>query len=112
MARTVQDVINRAREVLQDADATRYSDAELLRHVMDGLLAVRSIRPDLFVGQYGAALPDTLPLTAPLPVPDNLFASIGWYVSGAAELRDDEFAVDGRAMVLQQALTKKLVSGM
>jgi hypothetical protein len=57
-------------------------------------------------------LPDTLPMGAALPVPDNLFATIGSYVAGAAELRDDEFAVDGRAMTLQQQLAKKLVTGM
>lgn len=112
MARTVQQVITRAREILQDDDGTRYTDPELLAHVLDALEQVRMVRPDLFIGQYDTPLPDTLDLSTQLPVPDNLFAAIGQYVSGAAELRDDEFAVDGRAMTLQMALTKKLIGGM
>lgn len=112
MARTVQNVFDRVREILQDESGARYSDAQLKMHLLDALETVRTVRPDLFVGQYATPLPDTLDATMPLPVPDNLFAAIGMYVSGAAELRDDEFAVDGRAMTLQQTLTKKLVTGM
>lgn len=112
MARTAQDVITRAREILQDADATRYSDPELLSHTVDAILQARSVRPDLFVGEYAVALPDTLELASELPLPDQLFAGVCYYVAGCAELRDDEFAVDGRAMTLKESYTKKLVSGM
>jgi hypothetical protein len=112
MARKVQDVINRVREVLQDEEAARYKDEQLIAHLMDALLAVRSIRPDLFIGAYSQPLPDTLVLTDVLPCPDWLFAAIAYYVAGAAEMRDDEFALDNRAMTLQQTLTKKLVTGM
>lgn len=112
MARTVQDVLNRAAEILGDEEFVRYTSAQLIRHTLDALETTRSLRPDLFVGQYGVELPDTLLATDPLPVPNNLFAAISLYVAGAAELRDDEFAIDNRAMTLQQALAKKLVTGM
>lgn len=112
MARTVQAGIDRVREILQDKDGTRYSDAELCAHFLDAVQQARSVRPDLFIGAYSTPLPSALAPADTLPLPDQLFATVCWYVSGAAELRDDEFAVDGRAMVLQGLLTKKLVSGM
>lgn len=112
MARTVQQVYDRAREILQDEAGARYTDPQLQMHLLDALLTVRSVRPDLFINGYETPLPDSLLVTDTLPVPDNLFAAISLYVSGAAELRDDEFAVDGRAMTLAGALAKKLISGI
>lgn len=111
MARTVQQVLDRAWEILQD-DGTRYPEAELCAHVVDAVQQVRSVRPDIFVGAYAAALPDTLTVAQALPIPDQFFASVSQYVAGMAELRDDEFAIDGRAMMMKETLTKKLVSGM
>lgn len=112
MARTVQAVIGRAQEILQDADGTRYPVEDLCGYVVDAIQQARSVRPDLFVGQYAAALPDTITPAEPLPLPDAIFAGVCYYVSGCAELRDDEFAVDGRAMTLRESYTKKLITGM
>lgn len=112
MARTVQGVINRVRELLQDAEGQRYLTEELLQHVVDSVVHARSVRPDLFVGAYTTPLPDALALEDPFPLPDQFFAAAAYYVAGCAELRDDEFAVDNRAMTLQQTYTKKLVSGV
>ena len=112
MARTVQQLVNRVREVLQDDQGVRYLDAQILAHTVDALQVARSVRPDLYVGQYATPLPDTLAIADPLPLPDQLFAAAAYYVCGACEMRDDEFAVDNRAMTLQAAYTKKLVSGM
>jgi hypothetical protein len=112
MARTVQAVIDRVGEILQDADHVRYPVPQLIQHVVDAITHARAVRPDLFVASYTTPLPDTLTLTQDLPLPDQFFVAVCYYVVGSAELRDDEFAVDGRAMTLQQALTKKLVSGM
>ena len=109
--RTVSAVLARAREILQDDLGTRYSDTELVAHLVDALETCRTVRPDLFVTQYGVALPDTLQPTDFLPVTDHLFAAIGLYVSGMAELRDDAFAVDGRAMTISAVLARKLTSG-
>lgn len=110
--RTVQQVITRVREILQDSAGVRYTDAELTSHLLDAIQACRTVRPDLFLGQYAADLPDGLDLEDPLPVPDHFFAAISLYVAGCAELRDDEFAVDNRAMTLRNALNAKLVSGI
>lgn len=112
MARTVQAVLTRVRELVQDADGTRYTDEQLCSHTVDAIQTARSTRPDLFVGAFLTPLPDTLLPGDTLPLPDQLFAAVSYYVAGSAELRDDEFAVDGRAITLQQAYNKKLISGM
>ena len=112
MARTVQDVITRVQQILQD-DGTRYPvDTDLLTLVVDAMHHARSVRPDLFVASYNVAIPDAYTVGDPFPLPDQFFAATAYYIAGNAELRDDEFAVDGRAMTLKESFTKKLVSGM
>lgn len=112
MARTVKDVVDRAGVTLQDKKGTRYLTSELVGYLIDGLQEIRTLRPDLFIGGFDQPLPDTMALTDPLPVPDNLFARLSEFVAGCAELRDDEFAVDGRAVILRAGLAKKLVQGV
>ena len=112
MARTVQAVVTRVREILQDKEGERYTTPQLLAHTVDAIVCARAVRPDLFVASYQTPLPDTLDTTDTLPLPDQFFVAVCAYVAGAAELRDDEFAVDGRAMTLVESLNKKLVSGM
>lgn len=112
MARTVKDVVDRAGITLQDKSGTRYLTSELVGYLIDGLHVVRTLRPDLFIGGFGTPLPDTLALTDTLPVPDHLFSRLADYVAGSAELRDDEFALDGRAMMLRESLAKQLVQGI
>lgn len=112
MARTVQDCITRAREILQDAAGVRYTDPELLSHFVSAIDQARSVRPDMFIGSYTLPSVDTVALADPFPLPNQLFNAVAYFISGNAELRDDEFAVDGRAMNLKETLTKKLVSGM
>lgn len=112
MARTVQAVVDRVREILQDEDGIRYPDVDVCSYVVDGIQQARSVRPDLFIGQYNVALPDTVTTAVTLPLPDSIFNALCYFVSGSCELRDDEFAVEGRAMVLRESYNKKLVSGM
>lgn len=111
MSRTVQAVINRAWEILQD-DGTRYPASSLITHIVDAVQQARDQRPDLFVGVYDTPLPASLTTTDLLPLPDQFFAAVAYYVSGCAELRDDEWAVDGRAVGLRAALQSKLLTGM
>jgi hypothetical protein len=112
MARTVQAVLDRAREILNDKAGTRYLDDELCNYVRDAMVDARYIRPDLFVGVYLTPLPDTLVPSDPFPLSDQFFAVVGEYLVGMAELRDDEWAVDGRAATLRSTLKQKLTTGM
>lgn len=110
--RTVGDVLKRVREILQDAAGTRYTTEELIAYLNEAVLEVRSIRPDLFVFKFQTGLPEVLDPAEPFPLPDMCFVAVCYYVAGRAELRDDEFAVDGRAMTLMSALTRKLTQGV
>jgi hypothetical protein len=111
MARTVQDAINRCREILQDEAGDRYTQDQMISHLVDAVQIARSTRPDLFVAAFGTSFPDTYALGDPFPLPAQFFATACYYICGACELRDDEFAADNRAMTLQAALTSKLLKG-
>lgn len=111
MARSFEDVLKRARELLQDDEGVRYTTPQLMAHAIDALELVRELRPDIFIGRLSVPLADWYEVTDFLPVPDNLFPAIGAYVAGAAEMRDDEFAIDGRAMTMKESLAKRLLTG-
>ena len=114
MARTYSQVIERARRILQDEDATnyRYSDQSLLDSVNDAILEVRRVRPDLFIsvsfsptdvllGQEAAAL---------IPIEDMYFQSLVYLTTGYQMLRDDEFSLDSRAVNLLNKGTAQLLT--
>lgn len=112
MARKVKDLLSRVRVTLQDTEAVRYLTPELLGYMNDAVLEARSIRPDLFVRDFNGSFNDVTDPEAAFPLPDQFFPAVCHYVCGRAELRDDEFAVDGRAMTLLAAFSKKLVGGI
>lgn len=118
MARTVQDVITQARVLLQDVrtdiGATyRYSDAELVIALNEAISEARRIRPDLFIGRLrdGLALLSAAALGTALPIDDMMFAPVVNYVVGRAELRDDQYTADGRAVALLQLFQGALYGG-
>lgn len=108
---TTASLLERAREILQDDAGTRYTDSQLLLHARDAVVLVRTLRPDLFVGSYATPLPTSFTVDDTVNLPDQFFVATAEYVAGMAEMRDDEFAVDGRAMTFRTQLTKKLVTG-
>lgn len=112
MTRLVSDAITEARQMLQDVAGVRYADAALIGFINDAVLDARSIRPDLFVGTYLTAPTQITVVGDVIPLPDQFFTSLVYYISGRAELRDDEFAVDGRAMTFIPLLSRKLAKGM
>lgn len=110
----IQLAINEARAILQDTNAEsgyRYPDSDLLGYLRDGVNLARALRPDIFIGRYATVLPDTYVLTDPFPLPVFYFTAMCQYIAGRAELRDDEFAVDGRAMTFAGRLESILVKG-
>lgn len=106
------DVIARVRDIVQDEDGVRYTDAELLRYISDAQRRGRSVRPDLFVGSYGDPILEITDVNTDLYLPDQFVEATALFVAGRAEIRDDEFAVDGRAAQLVGALTQKLLQGV
>jgi hypothetical protein len=103
VARTYDDVITRAREILQDTNnaAYRYSEQSVLNAVNDSILEVQRVRPDILLAvglePEDAELTDT---TLTLPIDAVFFQSLVYMTAGYMMLRDNEFAVDQRAVNL------------
>lgn len=103
MARTYEDVITRAREILQDTNNAqyRYSDQSMINAVNDAILEIQRVRPDLLLGvSFDPGDADLNNLTIELPVATTFFQSLVYMTAGQMMLRDDEFAVDARAVQL------------
>ena len=110
MTRTVGDVKARVKSILKDkVDPIRYPDADLLNAINDALIEVRRVRPDLYLHKRFKVPLLADDLTA-LPVEDFCFNVIVYWVVGTMMLRDDEFAVDGRAMAMLNKATAQLLA--
>lgn len=99
MARTAGQVITSARLTLTDVDGDRYEDPELLGFITDALNVLKSVRPDLFIGQLSTpiAIADE---NSAIPVDDQFFRSIVDYVIARCETKDDEAVVSQRAELM------------
>lgn len=112
MPKSIDDALTDARVILNDELADRYTDAELISDLNSAIAMTKMIRPDAF--KLGEALPEFT--TADLqqvpetdfPLPEVFYQSFVYYLAGNAELRDDEFAVDGRAMTLLATYRRNL----
>ena len=105
---TVQQVIDRARIPLNDADKTRYPDTELTVYANDAYYMLRRIRPDFFLGAW-TSLPASLSAADNFPNIDIMYMPpIADYVTARAEFKDDEAVVNQRA----QAMLGMALSGV
>lgn len=114
MARTVGQIIASARGILSDQRVPyRYLTSDLAGYVSEAVSEARRVRPDLFI----LTLRDPTPiyteasLATEVPLPDSYFSQVVNFVAGRADLRDDEFANDGRAATLIQAFGIALTGG-
>lgn len=103
---TFQTVMNDARVLLndefQDANTvTRYTEAQLLGYARQALVEARRVRPDLFLTFLTGAFP-AFAAGDEIPMPEEYHVCLADYITHRAELRDDEFATDGRASALYQ----------
>ena len=114
MARTVGQVVSAARAIIQDTRPTfRITDADLAGYVSEAIAEARRMRPDLFASTFRNPMPYYTPanFNTVLPIPDFYFTHIVNYVVGRADLREDEFAQDGRAITLLTAFGVALTGG-
>lgn len=123
VAKTYQDVITEARVLLQDTDSAgyRYSDANLIAILNRGIQAVARVRPDACYDLYSdnsLEVPelvesdpssDQVIFTDPFGFEMQFFNPLVSYLIGIAELVDDEYAEDGRAMMLLQAFKAEVL---
>lgn len=114
MAKTYEDVVTEARVLLQDTDSTsyRYSNTTLIAMYNRGLQALARIRPDACYDLYdnnSLNVPELVESGAGAGQADwtdafglemQFFNPLLHYVVGMAEITDDEYTEDGRAMML------------
>lgn len=104
---TFQNVIDSARVDLQDSGKTRYTDAQLLAHANDGVALAFKWRPEFRLGNYTVAIGSyTLSDTVPFPVQYQHLLT--YYIISRAEMRDDEYVLDGRAAALLGLFEKEI----
>jgi hypothetical protein len=100
MARTTTQVIARARAAIGDPDGVRASDATCLGYVVDGLNAIKTARPDLFLGSWGAL--ETIALGANLPIDSQFFLPLSMFVGAMIETQDEQSADRARGELLMK----------
>jgi hypothetical protein len=104
---TFQNIIDDVRVDLQDSAGTRYTTAQLLGYANDGVREMFRIRPDFRLGSYGVPVP-TYVVGDTLPIPDNYRMLLTHYLIFRSEVRDDEYAVNGRAASFLGRFEKEL----
>ena len=116
MAKSIDQALVDARVILNDSAGDRYTDAELVSDLNSAISMTKMLRPDVFI--LGEALPEftvadleQFPATD-FPLPEIFYQSFVYYLAGNAELRDDEFAVDNRAMTLLTAYRRNLTGNI
>lgn len=119
MALTFGTLISDARTLLQDklptsGGALRYSDDEMFEAVNRMMLEVRTKRPELFLPMgmrkpipvYTAARD----MNTPFPLDLSCFSAFVYYLVGSAELREDTFSDDSRAVSLMNKAVSQLLT--
>ena len=116
MAKTYQNLIDEAREILQDTEAPyRYADSILLNILNRGLQEVGRSRPDAFWDTFATddiVVPEitTGTLGDLFPIAMQFFLPLVSFTVAWAEVLDDEFTVDGRADMLGKQFKAQLLA--
>ena len=122
MTWTLNEVVDETRRILQDTVDTapggfRYENEAYITALNFGIIEMRRIRPDIFVGKYDQPLPkytiaelDALPATI-IALNDQWISPLTAYMAGWIETTDDEFTVDNRAGLFLQRFTTQLMMG-
>lgn len=97
---TNQTVVDLARIPLNDASKVRYTDATLLVYLGSAVRRAYELRPDLRIGIYTSAEDVPTTLGGTFPIPDRYIQTCADYISGRAELRDDDASTEARAQAL------------
>lgn len=112
MPKSIDQALVDARVILNDTTGERYTNDDLISDLNSAISMTKMLRPDAFI--LGEVLPEfttaDLGLGTPtdFPLPEIFYQSFVYYLAGNAELRDDEFAVDNRAMTLLTAYRRNL----
>ncbi|OGT02160.1 MAG: hypothetical protein A2143_00760 [Gallionellales bacterium RBG_16_57_15] len=96
MSYIVQNVLDKARIPLNDADKARASDTTLLSFFNDAVLLLRNKRPDIFMGQF-LSLPENLAVGEVFPLPSEFVPPVADYITARVESGNDEAVLTERA---------------
>lgn len=119
-SKTIDDAINEARLVVNDAVAPyRNSDATYVAYLNSGLRALYATRPDAFIGNFSTGILSTaqiptyatgdLGTSISFPADDKFFFNpLVAYIAGRIELGDDEFTESARSAQLMAAFLQQL----
>jgi hypothetical protein len=108
MATTADDIIRRARSLLQDNTVPyRYSELDLVDAINDALDRVVFLRSDLFITEEFAPTHVTAGASI-LNIPTLVVYPMTLFVVGYMMLREDEYSEDGRAVALLGAASNLL----
>jgi len=120
MARTFGTLINEARTLLQDkigtnGGALRYTDDEMFESINSMLAEVRTKRPDLFLPNGGLRKPlafyqAATDMNVAFPLDTSVYSAFVYYLVGRAELREDTFSDDSRAVSMMNKAVSQLLS--
>jgi hypothetical protein len=94
---TVQQIIDLARRPLNDADKTRYPDADALRELNQGMRQLRSKRADLFISTLTTAYVDLI-VSDTLPLDDSIQQPLADYVTARLLGVDNEEKIQQKAV--------------
>jgi hypothetical protein len=95
---TFAEQITGVREILNDVDAVRWTDTDLMRYSNEFMRETRRIRPDLYLGTYGQNFP-TYDIEDEFPLDITLLKYLDDYVIHRAHVREEEYVDDKRAML-------------
>lgn len=117
MAKTYQDALTEARQLLQDTEAGfyRYPDEVLLNILNRAMQEIGRLRPDAYWNSFTSEdieIPDVTPATVNdnFVLPMQFYAAVVSFVVAWAEVLDDEFTVDNRADMLIKYFRMQVLS--
>jgi hypothetical protein len=116
--RSVGSLLTEARQLLNDttpiSGLPRFTDAALVTTLNEGMLQIRSKRPDafLFFGLRNPMPIYQMPADTGtvLPFDDQFYSPLLFYVVGRSELVEDTFSDSGRAITLMNKFVSMLMS--
>lgn len=109
MAR-IQDIVDLARESLNDDEKTRWPDDECLKYAQDGLDLIYQNRPDLFITQFNTFNAETLKLTSQNPVETRYRRTIADYIVMRCMMKDDEAVNANKAALANKYVMEMLMT--
>jgi len=98
----MQNVLDLARESLNDGNKVRWTDVRLLNFANDAIQRLVTSRPDLFLGGFAALPSATLALIDDFPIADRHKRAVADYILARAFMGDTEAGSTEKSMAYMQ----------